>query len=707
MSKENPPLVLAYTALRELGLRKVGLYSLYQIGLRTGWIQRRTRQTAYSRWPVAIEQWGPLPDAAYLRRLLDGQLETLLAEADSIAAGRVTIFGQVETDLEAVPPASLRHWSRFGSARLNGRDIKFCWEPARFGWVFTLGRAYHLSAEERYPEAFWKYLQVFLLANPPNLGPNWVSAQEIGIRLLALIFAARIFAGSPHSTRQQIQALGGAIAAQARRIPVTLAYARAQDNNHLLTEAAALYSAGLFLPDHPQAPRWRKMGWKWLHRGLQSQIAPDGTYMQQSTNYHRLMLQTALWALRLARQAGQPFPRKSRLRLAAATNWLLALTDPQTGRVPNLGANDGAYLFPATVCPYEDYRPVLQAASLAFLGAPAFAPGPWDEMSEWFRVGGPQPKAEVLKGRAGARHAGLEGRDLHPPAWEKPGEFPGEGLAASMPPAKEDRRRSTRTASREPSPSPGLPLIIRHGSLASHAYLRAARFNHRPGHADQLHVDLWWQGLNIALDPGTYLYNARPPWQNALASAFHHNTLTINGQDQMTPAGRFLYVDWAQARLLERTSASITAEHDGYERKLGLIHRRALGAVDGGWRVRDSVLPAGRSKRLRFQGSPSPDPLFSICVHWLLPDWSWRLEDDILQVRSPRGWVRLAVSCPSIAASDVRLVRAGERLHGSGSARPTHGWFSPTYGIKEPALSFAIVFRGRVPCEIDSSWSLL
>ena len=35
---------------------------------------------------------------------------------------------------------------------------------------------------------------------------------------------------------------------------------------------------------------------------------------------------------------------------------------------------------------------------------------------------------------------------------------------------------------------------------------------------DQLHLDLWWRGLNIAQDAGTYLYNADPPWDNPLVT---------------------------------------------------------------------------------------------------------------------------------------------------------------------------------------------
>ena len=71
-------------------------------------------------------------------------------------------------------------------------------------------------------------------------------------------------------------------------------------------------------------------------------------------------------------------------KLASATRWLAALTDPISGGAVNLGANDGAYIFPLANGDFRDFRPVVQAASRLFLGADAFESGAWDEMSLWF-----------------------------------------------------------------------------------------------------------------------------------------------------------------------------------------------------------------------------------------------------------------------------------------------------------------------------------
>jgi hypothetical protein len=264
----------------------------------------------------------------------------------------------------------------------------------------------------------------------------------------------------------------------------------------------------------------------------------NGEYVQHSTNYHRLMLQSALWALAVSRQAGDSFPALTRQRLAAA-RWLYAHFDPLSGRAANLGHNDGAYILPLACGGFHDYRPVLQAAALAFLEKPVLPPGAWDELSLWLGI----PLAEQ---------------------------------------------------------SPTLTRLGGHttrlGDCRSWATLRAVQYADRPAHADQLHVDLWWQGHNVALDPGTYRYSAPAPWNNALSSSLVHNTVTIDGHDQMRRAGRFLWIHWAQGQVIETGPNQVTAEHNGYA-QLGVTHRRSLARLDARrWRINDAAASWPRNR---------------------------------------------------------------------------------------------------------------
>jgi hypothetical protein len=624
---------ILYKAFWQLEWQESWNYALYLLQLHSGWLRRvtpddqRARETEAGLWGLK-----PLKFSVDLARLLSNEeKEDLISQSDAVVSGQVRLFGGDPVPLKLAPEPPLKHWTKHRASLLDGQDIKFTWEPARFGWATVLARAYHLSRDEKYSAAFGEYTEKFLTTNPVNRGPNWVSAQEVALRLISLVFCYSLFEKSIHTTPARRQRLAKALAEHANRIPPTLAYARAQGNNHLLSEAAGLYTAACVLPEHPQAQSWRKLGAKWFVRGIAEQVFEDGTYIQQSANYHRLMLQIALWFKYVVNAQGRSLPAETLKRLAAAARWLLALLDEGSGGAPNMGANDGATILPLCTSPFADFRPVAQAASLAFLGERPLPHGPWDEMSAWLVS--------------------------HP-------------------------ADSALTYSR--------PDILRLDGEESWGTLRAAYFYSRPGHNDQLHFDLWWRGLNVARDAGTYLYNAPPPWDNSLMVVAVHNTVTIDGLEPMTRAGRFLWLDWNQAEVLQIADNRMSAQHRGFP---DMLHRRTVLLTAGDrWLVKDELIPENGKKLLDCQ----------VRLHWLLPDWPWELTGTCLRIRSPYGWVEVAVNAD--IPLQACLVRAGEKLAGSGGSLPTWGWYSPTYGVKEAALSFALYGRAISQVNLSTMW---
>ncbi len=636
----------ALKAAYELGPTQVGLLALYKLGLKSGHYRRSEDATPH---PAAFDFSLPLPGRETLLASLGAEgLAHLRREADEVVGGHFRAFGGPPVPIQLAPPSPQTHWTEL-ETRPHPGDIKLTWEPARFGFAFTLARAWQATGDERYPAAFWRYFETFQAQNPPFFGENWTSAQEVGFRLIAFAFAGAVFRGSEHTTPNRLANLAVSIGLHASRIVPTLVYARAQNNNHLLTEAAALYTASVALRGHPQAEAWQASGQKWLSWCFKHQIDSTGEYVQHSSNYHRLMLQMALWIHVIASgtksskaisssqrgsASGNYSPRVSsrwsyrndvmaRENLSLAAHWLYCLLDFESGKVPNLGPNDGAYIFPLTNLPFEDYRPVVQAAARAFLGY-SLPPGPWDEMSLWFGV-----ENEKLKVQS-AKPSDLRILGLYPATLQ--------------------------------------------ASEHAWAYLRTVRFNSRPGHADLLHLDLWWRGQNITLDPGTFHYNAAPPWDNPLTAAFFHNTVTVDGLDQFTRASRFLYLDRADANRVKSEPGSLSARHYAYAR-LGVRHTRTVTALHADhWQVEDELLNLSNKPH-------------TFRLHWLLPDGEYELEtrEQRLEMRLklPAGRLNLQISTPQSPIPTYSLARAGD-------PDPLRGWFSPTYSLKVPALSLAV-----------------
>lgn len=612
-------LSLALTAAHELGLPKLLLLAAYRFGLRSGhYIRSMPAPIPHPTVPNSrFKKYFSIPVAKHTENLH-------FEEADRLCEGQINLFGGDPVILNLAPQPPLTHWTEYelGLATWGDKDIKHIWEPARFSWAFQLTRAYALHPNQSYAQAFWRYFEQFQISNPPYTGPNWISGQEAALRILAFTFCASIFSDAEDSTPERLTALALAVAEHADRIPPTVVYARSQNNNHLLSEAVGLYTAAMFLPDHPHAARWQKLGWRWFNWGIQHQVNAEGTYVQHSVNYHRLMLQLSLWMYTLTGKMGaQPLPEATLTRLAEATRWLWALTNTHTGQVPNLGANDGALILPLTDLPHNDYRPTLQAAGCAFLNKRILSPGPWDELADWLGIS--------------LNH--LVTAELKPQATDMP-----------------------------------------HCETASgYAFMRTAHFTDRPSHADQLHVDLWFRNENVTLDAGSYSYNASPPWQNALASTLVHNTISLNNLDQMRLVSRFLWLHWAQAYVIERITdennrlTAITAVHNGYKH-LGWQHQRLLTAQqENTWIIDDLLIPTRKR----------PKPIVAR-LSWLLPDLPWQFKGNQLTLTLPTSILSLSVA----GADRFAVVRAGTCIYGNLKPRPAWGWHSPTYGLKVPAL---------------------
>jgi hypothetical protein len=624
---------LGWKAIRELGIQSTGWLAIYRLGLMTGHYRRSLpKGTDYPN--SGFDELVLLKtnaEKATLSNLLVVNKKILLSQAKEIVGGKFRPFSGEPTRLTLAPSGPFVHWTDFetGKSGFHFKDIKYAWEPGRFGWAYILARAYLLTGDEIYSLSFWKYFEQFDKSNSPFMGVNWISGQEVGIRLIGLSFAASIFKNSKHSTKARQQKLVSSLVNHAERINLTLSYARAQRNNHLLSEAAGLFTAGVTLPKHPQSSAWKKKGWNIFNQAIDDQIDEEGVFIQQSMNYHRLMLHDALWFNAVVARTGMALPETTRKKLGQSVRWLIAQMDASTGEAPNLGHNDGSNFLKLDCCEYSDYRPVVQAASIAFLGRRVLPNGIWDESCLWL------------------------------------------GLDLKKNPIIDKTLNSQ-----------GSVYKLQKGKLK--LFLRAATFYARPAHADQLHVDLWWDRFNFALDAGTYQYNLPDPWNNTLGKTLVHNTITVDEKDQMTWAGKFLWLDWAQARMLETSEPnSLKASHNGY-RKLGIEHRRQVKLLsDHQAEILDEIIVPEQNRSEH-----------AFWLQWLLPDIPWKLDQYSLSLTGgkPMPKARLTVECKVHGVQkeidEIQVIRAGKNLSGKSKVSPILGWYSALYGQKIPAISF-------------------
>jgi asparagine synthase (glutamine-hydrolysing) len=293
------------------------------------------------------------------------------------------------------------------------------------------------------------------------------------------------------------------------------------------------------------------------------------------------------------------------------------MLDVQSGRVPNYGANDGALILPLSSCDYADYRMTVQLAQCQVTGQRVLGSGSWDEAILWLfgedqlrnDTGGFRPISRQFD--AGGYYT-IRGKDT----W---------------------------------------------------CMARCHTYRDRPAHVDMLHVDLWYKGVNLLGDSGSYKYYV--PESPALERYFKdiqaHNTIEIDGRGPLDLVSRFLWLPWPKARSLEHTDDAWQGVHFGYDRLPWQVrHCRRLRLVDNReWVVTDELAGKGRHR---------------IALRWHLVDGSCRLDDTTRQVELDVAGMSARLSFDGIEGLDINLNR------GVSDDCRTEGWESVYYSDKCP-----------------------
>jgi Heparinase II/III-like protein len=452
-----------------------------------------------------------------------------------------------------------RPWWEYSDFDPSVGDIKALWEASRFSWVPLLA----LAARQGDRAALTRlnaWLADWLKNNPPYLGRQWKCGQEASIRVMNLVVAALIL--EQHQTPEL--PLLDLLNLHLQRIAPTMGYARAQNNNHGTSEAAALFMGGLLLGKNRSraSRRFCDNGRFALEERVQALFNAQGGFSQYSVNYHRMALDTLSMAEAVRRAFKAPeFSSALVLRAGSAARWLfdrsLALGD-----APNLGANDGTNLLCTPEADYPDHRPSIQLAMTLFNNCRAYPPDP--SIDTPLKIMGLQAPSNVCM-------TSQESLD------EEGGTFV--------------------------SRSPYAMVLV-----------RLPRFVFRPSQADAHHVDLWVHGENILCDGGTFSYNTDEATYRSFCSVEGHNTIQFDGHDQMVPLGRFLYGGWLQSRIwpvIQQDGSKHWIE-TAYLDRWNCHHTRKISFAPGELDIIDNILGFSQAAVLR----------------WHLADGGWTLQKE-------------------------------------------------------------------------------
>lgn len=309
---------------------------------------------------LSIQEWKLLPTEFFFSVKQDLKVPvepdpSLKEAAEKILQGKLLFFSSIEynlgTDFDWItnPDTGFKydiskHWSDINDYSKEAGDIKFVWEKSRFSFLYTLIR-YDYHFKKDLSSFVFSEIENWIDSNPINQGPNYKCSQEISLRILNWTFALQYYKESNALSPTLFHKIVNSMYWQAKHVYSNINFSRiAVRNNHAITETLTLYLVGLLYPFFPEAGKWKKEGKEWFEKEVGYQIYPDGTFLQFSMNYHRVVIQLLTWAISLAKANNESFNKVVYDRAAASIDFLVTCMNEKDGNLPNYGANDGFFL---------------------------------------------------------------------------------------------------------------------------------------------------------------------------------------------------------------------------------------------------------------------------------------------------------------------------------------------------------------------------
>ena len=588
--------------------------------------------------PRAVPRFAGTLPAGLADEVPPAARKALLDAADRVMDGHWELFGLQRTDY--VDPdwfvdvaSGVRAPQEAYAFGIPHRDqavvgnIKNVWEPSRHHHLTVLAAAYWLTADERYAERAAAHLRSWWKANPFLSGVHWTSGIELGIRLVSWAWVRRLldgWPGAPALFEEHPDALRQIEHHQ--EFLAALHSTGSSANNHVVAEAAGLLVAATAFPWFARSEQWRTLGLRLLTDEVGLQTFPSGINRELASEYHGLTLELALVGIAELDLAGRVVPAELWDPVVRMVDALAGYVDVRLHPARQGDGDDGLVL--VVDDPQANRWASILTAAEAVLGALPWWPALPDADVRTTILAGALRRPSVAGPRPSARPTG----------------FGDAGIVLLRTPTGER------------------PEVWVRGDDGPQGFLSIAAH----GHADALSVEVRHDGVDVIADPGTFCYHGDPEWRAWFRGTRSHATLELDGVDQATSGGPFLWTRHAVTTRLEHGDTGAvavwSAEHDGYRRlEDPAIHRRTVrfDRAASTLEVTDVVL-SGEAHDARLSWPLGP-----------------QVEVDLVGPVAHLRW-------PGGAAHFVLEPALTWRLH-RGDQDPVDGWYSPGFGRKVPA----------------------
>lgn len=498
-------LIYIYRVFRNQGIKYFLFRSLYEVKRKSGLLKNKFPSNPSNEKLISLSEWKKLNTSFIfqsrndLKIIKDKNLD-LKNDFQRIIKGEIKYFNKdwkLVTDWTTNPDTGHAynmsdHWTQVEDLSKEAGDIKYVWEKSRFSWLLTVIRFdYHYDEDNS--EFVFDQIEDWIGSNPVNMGPNYKCSQEISLRCINWIFALYFYKDSKALTKDRWNKIFHFIYWQVNHVYDNINFSRiCVRNNHAITECMMIYFAGLLFPFLSEANKWKTNGKKWLEEEIGYQVYDDGTFLQFSHNYQRVLVQLLTWTISISKIHKEQLNDTTISRAKAVVRYMENCCIGKNGQLPNYGNNDGALFFKLSNQDYSDYRPQINALYFALTSKYIYKD---IEESQWLVSKPEQYNVDLIE----SGHA-----------------FNTGGIYSIQ------------------------------DDDGSYTFMKCVSYQDRPAQADNMHIDLWLDGYNYFRDSGTYKYNTEESLVNYFGGTAGHNTIMIGDHNQMTKGSRFIWFDWTK-----------------------------------------------------------------------------------------------------------------------------------------------------------------
>lgn len=515
-------------------------------------------------------------------------------------------------------------------------DIKYIWEPNRQLFILILALANYLTDDDKYINKLQEYLMEWLVQNPFMLGVNWCSPLELAIRLINWALSWKLVG---HKLDESIKKeMLDSVYKHCWYIDRNYSkYSSA--NNHLIGEAAGVFIAAVLFPKVDESEKWIKKAKAILEREGELQNYSDGVNKEQAISYEQFVFDFLFLSGLIGGNNGLFFSDKYWNILDNMGNYIKSITNINY-ELPHYGDEDDGFVIDLNQKHYGVYKSIVNTTALFFHKRELLSYDWTKDIKTNFYLAIMGKKEDEID-----KCISIQTNDK----FEKGGYF---------------------ILCNERGTINEQLLVFDCGNLG---YISLAAH----GHADAL--SFWFSawGVPIFIDTGTYAYHTNKEWRDYFRGTSAHNTVRVDGMDQSTICGNFMWTYKAKAYLTEYVKdKSVSGYHDGYEKLPGKVkHERKIEFIkeDDYWQITDDI--TGKD--------------------YHTAELFFHLNHKCSAIKTAKDTIKIGFSHGNI----LLTVKGGDKMEiFQGEMSPILGWYSSSYDVKAVTKTIVVTksFKDKI-----------